>query len=49
MRLEPAASRFQVMHSTTEPLHSRKAAVSGSSRQLTLKKGAPGDQVTDLL
>ena len=27
----------------------RKTAVSGSSPQLTLKKGAPGDQVCDLL
>ena len=27
----------------------RKTAMSGSSRQLTLKKGAPGDQVWDLL
>ena len=27
----------------------RKTAVSGSSPQLTLKKGAPGDQVWDLL
>ena len=27
----------------------RKTAVSGSQRQLTLKKGAPGDQVWDLL
>ena len=27
----------------------RETAVSGSSRQLTLKKGAPGDQVWDLL
>ena len=26
-----------------------ETAVSGSSRQLTLKKGAPGDQVRDLL
>ena len=27
----------------------RKTAMSGSSQQLTLKKGAPGDQVWDLL
>ena len=49
VRLEPAALRSRVKHSTTEPLRSRKTAVSGSSRQLTLKKGAPGDQVRDLL
>ena len=31
------------------PLLSQTPALSGSSQQLTLKKGAPGDQVFDLL
>ena len=44
-----AASGGREAQANMKETDKRKTAVSGSSPQLTLKKGAPGDQVCDLL